>query len=84
VHSFAQSAAVAAYSERHEVGANGQEFDQGDIQTCPQVKKQLWGGEFWSAKYFVSMVGRYGDEAMIGQDVKNQIGNSRSCIQTIN
>jgi len=24
---------------------------------CPHVKKQLWGGEFWSDGYFASTVG---------------------------
>ena len=36
------------------------------------MKKQLWGGEFWTDGYFVSTVGKYGDEAMIGNYVKNQ------------
>jgi putative transposase len=27
------------------------------FRRCPQVKKQLWGGEFWSSGYFVSTVG---------------------------
>ena len=39
---------------------------------CPHVKKQLWGGEFWTDGYFVSSVGKHGDETMIGNYVKNQ------------
>lgn len=39
---------------------------------CPQVKKQLWGGEFWSDEYFASTVGKHGDENMISKYVKNQ------------
>jgi REP element-mobilizing transposase RayT len=38
----------------------------------PEVKKQLWGGEFWSKAYYVSTVGKYGDERMIANYVKNQ------------
>jgi putative transposase len=38
----------------------------------PQVKKQLWGGEFWSDGYFASTVGKHGDEDTIGKYVKNQ------------
>ncbi len=38
----------------------------------PSVKKQLWGGEFWSDGYFSSTVGRHGDEETIGNYVKNQ------------
>ena len=39
---------------------------------CPEVKKQLWGGEFWSDGYFVSTVGKHGDENMIAHYVKKQ------------
>jgi putative transposase len=42
------------------------------IRRCPEVKKQLWGGEFWTDDYFVSTVGKHGDEAMIGRYVRNQ------------
>ena len=38
----------------------------------PEVKKQLWGGEFWSNGYFASTVGRHGDEQMISKYVQNQ------------
>ena len=42
------------------------------FRRCPQVKKQLWGGEFWTDGYFGSTVGKHGDESMIGDYVKNQ------------
>ena len=42
---------------------------------CPNVKKKLWGGEFWSDGYFASTVGKHGDEHMISNYVKNQ-GNT--------
>ena len=38
----------------------------------PEVKKKLWGGEFWTDGYFTSTVGKYGNENMIGKYVKNQ------------
>ena len=38
----------------------------------PQMKKQLWGGEFWSKGYFINTVGRHGDENMIRNYVQNQ------------
>ena len=44
------------------------------FKKCPDVKKQLWGGEFWSDGYFASSVGKHGDEAMISKYVKNQGG----------
>ena len=45
------------------------------FRRCPQVKKQLWGGEFWTDGYFASTVGKHGDENMIGKYVKNQGNN---------
>jgi REP element-mobilizing transposase RayT len=42
------------------------------FRRCPQVKKQLWGGEFWTDGYFASTVGKHGNEAIIGQYVKDQ------------
>ena len=39
---------------------------------APEVKKQLWGGEFWSDGYFMSTVGKNGTETSIQQYVKNQ------------
>ena len=38
----------------------------------PEVKKILWGGEFWSDGYFVSTVGKHGGEDVIKNYVKNQ------------
>jgi putative transposase len=45
------------------------------FKLCPQVKKQLWGGEFWSDGYFASTVGKHGDEKVIARYVQNQ-GNT--------
>lgn len=42
------------------------------FRLCPHVKKQLWGGEFWTDGYFVSTVGRHGDEDTIRDYVKKQ------------
>ena len=39
---------------------------------CPEVKKQLWGGEFWSDGYFVSTVGKHGNEDVIKKYIQNQ------------
>lgn len=38
----------------------------------PEVKKQLWGGEFWSDGYFASTVSKHGDEATIANYVSSQ------------
>ena len=42
------------------------------FKECPQVKKLLWGGEFWTDGYFVSTVGRNQNETVIKEYVKNQ------------
>jgi REP element-mobilizing transposase RayT len=42
------------------------------FKRCPQVKKQLWGGEFWTDGYFASTVGKHGNENMIANYVKSQ------------
>ncbi len=42
------------------------------FRRCPQVKKQLWGGEFWTDGYFASTVDKHGDEQMIANYVKRQ------------
>jgi len=38
----------------------------------PEVKKILWGGEFWSDGYFVNTVSKFGDEETIAKYVKEQ------------
>ena len=39
---------------------------------CPEVKKWLWGGQFWSDGYFVATVGKNTNETVIRDYVKNQ------------
>ena len=38
----------------------------------PLLKKELWGGEFWSDGYYVSTVGERGDWRVVERYVKNQ------------
>lgn len=38
----------------------------------PQIRKKLWGGSIWSSGYFVSTVGKNGNEQQIKNYVKNQ------------
>ena len=42
------------------------------FRQCPQVKKQLWGGEFWTDGYFASTVSKHGNEHTISNYVKAQ------------
>ncbi len=39
---------------------------------CPQVKKKLWGGEFWSDGYFIATVGLHANAQAIGEYVRGQ------------
>lgn len=38
----------------------------------PEVKKKLWGGEFWTDGYFVNTVSKFGDENTISKYVREQ------------
>jgi len=38
----------------------------------PEVKKKLWGGQFWSDGYFVNTVSKFGSEATIRNYVSKQ------------
>jgi REP element-mobilizing transposase RayT len=44
---------------------------------CPEVKKQLWGGEFWSDGYFISTVGKHGNEDVIKRYIQEQGAESQ-------
>ncbi len=39
---------------------------------CPEVKKKLWGGEFWTDGYFINTVGKHGNEEVIKKYIQNQ------------
>ena len=42
------------------------------FKLVPEVKKKLWGGEFWSKGFFINTVGQHGNEKSIANYVKNQ------------
>jgi len=42
------------------------------FKRCPQVKKQLWGAEFWTDGYFAGTVGKHSNENTVGNYVKEQ------------
>ena len=42
------------------------------FKKCPKVKKQLWGGSFWSSGFYISTVSAHGNEKVISNYVKNQ------------
>jgi len=39
---------------------------------CPQVRKKLWGGQFWTDGYYVATVGMHGNEKTVSEYVKSQ------------
>ena len=42
------------------------------FRTFPDLKKSLWGGEFWSDDYYVGTVGEGGNWSVVETYVKNQ------------
>ncbi len=38
----------------------------------PEVKKMLWGGQFWTSGYYINTVGQYANETVIAKYVKEQ------------
>ena len=53
------------------------------FKRCPQVKRKLWGGEFWTDGYFASTVGKHGNENMIAHYVKKQGGEYKKLHQDL-
>ena len=42
------------------------------FRRVPDVKKTLWGGEFWTKGYFINTVGKHGNEEAIRNYVRAQ------------
>ena len=42
------------------------------FKTHPELKKELWGGEFWSDGYFIASVGTGGNWSIVERYVKGQ------------
>ena len=42
-----------------------------------EVKRKLWGGNFWTSGYYMNTVGQYGNESVIREYVKKQGGKYR-------
>ena len=78
VHFFVQS--VPMYSPKKIVQIIKSITAREIFKQMPEVKKQLWGGQFWSDGYYVSTVGAHSSEEAMKQYVKNQ-GASTESIQ---
>ena len=70
VHFLIQS--VPMYSPKKVVQAIKSITAREIFGLMPEVKKQLWGGEFWGKGYFINTVGQHGNEKSIANYVKNQ------------
>ena len=45
---------------------------------CPEVKKKLWGGQFWSDGYFVATVGKNQNEEVTIEYVKIKVNKMQN------
>ena len=48
------------------------------FRQMPEVKKQLWGGEFWSDGYYISTIGTHSSEETMKQYIRNQGDSNHS------
>jgi REP element-mobilizing transposase RayT len=42
------------------------------FRRAPSVKKELWGGAFWSSGFYINTVGQHGNETTIRDYIANQ------------
>ena len=70
VHFLVQS--VPKYSPKQVVQTVKSITARKIFEAYPDVKKALWGGEFWTDGYYIGTVGEHGNEKMITEYVKNQ------------
>lgn len=42
------------------------------FQQVPEIRKELWGGEFWTDGYYISTVSGRGDKTVIEKYIHNQ------------
>ena len=42
------------------------------FRQIPSIKKELWGGEFWTDGYYINTVSKRGNEDVVRQYVKNK------------
>jgi putative transposase len=76
VHFFVQS--VPMYSPKKIVQIIKSITAREIFKQMPEVKKELWGGQFWSDGYFVSTVGAHSSKDVTKQYVKNQEASKES------
>ena len=42
------------------------------FKAVPEIKKELWGGEFWTDGYYIATVSGRGNKVVIENYIKNQ------------
>jgi len=42
------------------------------FEEAPEVKKELWGGEFWTDGYYIATISGKGNKGVIEKYIKNQ------------
>ena len=70
VHFLIQS--VPAYSARKIIQIIKSITAREIFARFPELRIELWGGEFWTKGYYVNTVSKHGNEEVIGKYVKNQ------------
>jgi putative transposase len=70
VHFLVQS--VPGYSPKKVVQTIKSITAREVFRQVPEVKKVLWGGEFWGKGYYISTVGKHGDETTLSNYVRKQ------------
>nr|WP_142785346.1 IS200/IS605 family transposase [Changchengzhania lutea] len=69
VHFLVQS--VPMYSPKQIVQTIKSILARKIFRLYPEVKEQLWGGQFWSDGYYVNTVGQYANEEVIRNYLDN-------------
>ena len=75
VHFFVQS--VPMYSPTKIVRTIKSITAREIFRAMPEVKKELWSGEFWTDGYYIATVGKHSSEGTIRRYVKNQDKNAK-------
>jgi len=42
------------------------------FELIPEIKRQLWGGEFWTDGYYIATISGKGNKAVIEEYIRNQ------------
>jgi putative transposase len=70
VHFLVQS--VPGYSPKKVVQTIKSITAREVFRQVPEVEQILWGGEFWGKGYYISTVGKHGDETTLSNYVRKQ------------